>query len=299
MDFRLGRHLGRPFMDGAMGFFHKLARAAERNDSLLCVGLDPDPERLPSAAKDVASFQGAIIDATCDLVCAYKPNLAFYEAMGEPGLEALRGTLAAIPADVPVIADAKRGDVGHTARAYARALFDYWGFDAVTVNPYLGADSLEPFLEREDRGVFLLCRTSNPGARDLQDLPVLFGEGGGQAGSARPLFEVVAERAKEWNTRGNAGLVVGATYPEELGRLREICPEMTFLVPGVGAQGGDVEACLRLGLDAAGGGLIINVSRQVLYASQGEDFAAAARQVALALRDEMHRLREEVVAGRT
>jgi orotidine-5'-phosphate decarboxylase len=307
MDFRLGRHLGRPFMDGAMGFFHKLARAAERNDSLLCVGLDPDPERLPSAAKDVAAFQRAIIDATCDLVCAYKPNLAFYEAMGEAGLGALRGTLAAIPADVPVIADAKRGDVGHTARAYARALFDYWGFDAVTVNPYLGADSLEPFLEREDRGVFLLCRTSNPGARDLQDLPVLLGEGGGQAGSAqpfdgsrtRPLFEVVAERAKEWNTRGNAGLVVGATYPEELGRLREICPEMTFLVPGVGAQGGDLEACLRLGLNAEGGGLIINVSRQVLYASRGEDFAAAARQVALALRDEMHRLREVVVAGRT
>ena len=291
----LGRRLGRPFMDAAMSFFQKLARTAEGNDSLLCVGLDPDPERLPSAAGGVASFQRAIIEATCDLVCAYKPNVAFYEALGEAGPEALRDTLAAIPAGVPVIADAKRGDVGHTARAYARALFDYWGFDAATVSPYLGADSLEPFLEREDRGVFLLCRTSNPGARDLQDLPVLLGENGG----TRPLFEVVAERAKEWNTRGNLGLVVGATYPDELARVREICPEMTFLVPGVGAQGGDLEACLRRGLDAQGGGLIINASRQVLYASPGPDFASAAREAGLALRDEMRRLREVVLSGRT
>jgi orotidine-5'-phosphate decarboxylase len=284
-----------------MGFFQKLARAVERNESLLCVGLDPDPERLPAGlpagqagARDVATFQRVIMEATSDLVCAYKPNLAFYEALGEPGLEALHATLAAVPDDVPVIGDAKRGDIGHTARAYARALFDRWGFDAVTVNPYLGGDSLEPFLERADRGVFLLCRTSNPGARDLQDLPVLPGEGL----PARPLFEVVAERANEWNTRGNVGLVVGATYPEELGRVREICPELTFLVPGVGAQGGDLEASLRQGLDARGGGLIINVSRQVLYASQGEDFAAAARRVALALRDEIRRLREAVLSGR-
>jgi len=274
-----------------MGFFRKLARAVARNDSLLCVGLDPDPARLPLGADGVAAFQRAIIEATADLVCAYKPNLAFYEALGEPGLEALRDTLAAVPSGVPVIGDAKRGDVAHTARAYAHAMFDHWGFDAVTVSPYLGADSLEPFLEREDRGVFLVCRTSNPGARDLQDLPVLIGGGGGQA---RPLFEVVAERAKEWNTRGNLGLVVGATYPEELGRLREMCPEMTFLVPGVGAQGGDLEECLRRGLDADGGGLIINVSRQVLYASSGEDFASAARQAALAVRDEIRRLRQVV-----
>jgi orotidine-5'-phosphate decarboxylase len=290
-----------------MSFFHKLARAVERNDSLLCVGLDPDPDRLPAglrsgqaAAVDVPAFQRAIIEATSDLVCAYKPNLAFYEALGEAGAEALRATLAAIPADVPVIGDAKRGDVGHTARAYARALFDSWGFDAVTVSPYLGGDSVEPFLEREDRGVFVLCRTSNPGARDFQDLPVVPGDGlpAGQGGPPRPLFEVVAERAKEWNTRGNVGLVVGATYPEELGRLRELCPGMTFLVPGVGAQGGDLEACLRRGLDAGGGGLVINVSRQVLYASQGDDFAAAARRAALALRDEIGRLREAVLSGR-
>ena len=290
-----------------MSFFQKLAWAVERNGSLLCVGLDPDPERLPDGLRagqggvgNVAAFQRAIIEATSDLVCAYKPNLAFYEALGEAGAEALRATLAAIPADVPVIGDAKRGDVGHTARAYARALFDGWGFDAVTVSPYLGGDSVEPFLEREERGVFLLCRTSNPGARDFQDLPVLVGEGspGGQAGTARPLFEVVAERARQWNTRGNVGLVVGATYPEELGRLRELCPQMTFLAPGVGAQGGDLEACLRGGLNAGGSGMIINVSRQVLYASQGDDFAAAARRVALALRDEIGRLREAILSGR-
>ena len=293
-----------------MGFFEKLAESAERNDSLLCVGLDPDPQRLPAGQQDVATFQRAIIEATSDLVCAYKPNLAFYEAMGEAGLEALRATLAAVPSGLPVIGDAKRGDVGHTARAYARALFDGWGFDAVTVNPYLGGDSLEPFLEREDRGVFLVCRTSNSGARDLQDLPVLLGEGLAarpfdpsaslRAGElrTRPLFEVVAERAREWNTRGNVGLVVGATYPEELGRLRELCPEMTFLVPGVGAQGGDLEASLRRGLDAEGGGLIINVSRQVLYASGGQDFTGAARQVALALRDEIRWLREVVLSAR-
>lgn len=280
-----------------MRFFEKLARAVTRNDSLLCVGLDPDAERLPPGVDGVAAFLRAIVEATADLVCAYKPNLAFYEALGEPGLLALGETLAAVPADVPVIGDAKRGDVAHTARAYARAMFDHWGFDAVTVSPYLGADSLEPFLEREDRGVFLVCRTSNPGARDLQDLPVLVGEGGGPA-PTRPLFEMVAERAKEWNTRGNLGLVVGATYPEELGRLRQLCPQMTFLVPGVGVQGGDLEACLWRGLDADGGGLVVNVSRQVLYASSGEDFASAARQAALAVRDDIRRLREVVSSRR-
>lgn len=286
-----------------MGFFQKLARAVARNDSLLCVGLDPDIERLPLGVDGVAAFQRAIIEATTDLVCAYKPNLAFYEALGEPGLQALRDTLAAVPSDVPVIGDAKRGDVAHTARAYARAMFDHWGFDAVTVSPYLGADSLEPFLEREDRGVFLVCRTSNPGARDFQDLPVLIdGDGGGgrpfDGLRTLPLFEVVAQRAQRWNTRGNLGLVVGATYPEELGRLREMCPEMTFLVPGVGAQGGDLEACLRRGLDADGGGLVINVSRQVLYASSGDDFAAAARRAALAVRDEIRRLRQALSSRR-
>jgi len=273
-----------------VGFFDKLERAAQRNGSLLCVGLDPDPARMP--VSDVAAFNRAIIEATAGLVCAYKPNLAFYEALGERGLAALRDTLAAIPSDIPVIADGKRSDIGNTAKAYARALFDELGVDAATVNPYLGGDAVEPFLEREEKAAFILCRTSNPGARDLQDLLVT-APGGGEA---RPLFEMVAEMARRWNSRGNVGLVVGATYPEELKRVRRLCPEMTFLVPGVGAQGGDVAAVVRNGLDKAGRGLIINVSRQVLYASREKDFAVAAAGAARQLRDEIARERERALA---
>jgi orotidine-5'-phosphate decarboxylase len=273
-----------------VGFFDKLERAAQRNGSLLCVGLDPDPAQMP--VSDVAAFNRAIIEATAGLVCAYKPNLAFYEALGERGLAALRDTLAAIPPDIPVIADGKRNDIGNTARAYARALFDELGVDAATVNPYLGGDAVEPFLEREEKAAFILCRTSNPGARDLQDLLVT-APGGGEA---RPLFEMVAEMARRWNSRGNVGLVVGATYPEELKRVRRLCPEMTFLVPGVGAQGGDVAAVMGNGLDKAGRGLIINVSRQVLYASREKDFAVAAAGAARQLRDEIARERERALA---
>jgi len=273
-----------------VGFFDKLERAAQRNGSLLCVGLDPDPAQMP--VSDVAAFNRAIIEATAGLVCAYKPNLAFYEALGERGLAALRDTLAAIPPDIPVIADGKRNDIGNTARAYARALFDELGVDAATVNPYLGGDAVEPFLEREEKAAFILCRTSNPGARDLQDLLVT-APGGGEA---RPLFEMVAEMARRWNSRGNVGLVVGATYPEELGRVRRLCPEMTFLVPGVGAQGGDVAAVIGNGLDKGGRGLIINVSRQVLYASREKDFAVAAARAARQLRDEIARERERALA---
>ena len=273
-----------------MGFFDKLERAAQRNGSLLCVGLDPDPAQMP--VSDVAAFNRAIIEATAELVCAYKPNLAFYEALGERGLAALRDTLAAIPAEIPVIADGKRSDIGNTARAYARALFDELGVDAATVNPYLGGDAVEPFLEREEKAAFILCRTSNPGARDLQDL-LVSAPGGGEA---RPLFEMVAEMARRWNSRGNVGLVVGATYPEELRRVRRLCPDMTFLVPGVGAQGGDVAAVIGNGLDKAGRGLIINVSRQVLYASREKDFAVAAARAARQLRDEIARERERALA---
>jgi len=273
-----------------VGFFDKLERAAQRNGSLLCVGLDPDPAQMP--VSDVAAFNRAIIEATAGLVCAYKPNLAFYEALGERGLAALRETLAAIPPDIPVIADGKRNDIGNTAKAYARALFDELGVDAATVNPYLGGDAVEPFLEREEKAAFILCRTSNPGARDLQDL-LVSAPGGGEA---RPLFEMVAEMARRWNSRGNVGLVVSATYPEELGRVRRLCPEMTFLVPGVGAQGGDVAAVIGNGLDKGGRGLIINVSRQVLYASREKDFAVAAARAARQLRDEIARERERALA---
>lgn len=258
-----------------MTFFEKLAIATRRHQSLLCVGLDPDPQRIPQGM-GVLEFNRAIIEATQDLVCAYKPNLAFYEALGVNGWRILRETVEAVPYYIPVIGDAKRGDIGNTAQAYARALFEELGFDAVTVNPYLGGDSVEPFLAYEDRCIFLLCRTSNPGGADFQSL--LNAEG-------VPLYETVARKALEWNTRGNLGLVVGATAPEELRRIRELCPQMPLLIPGVGAQGGDLEAAVGYGQDAQGAGIIINSSRQILYASSGNDFAEAARAAASALRD--------------
>ena len=260
-----------------MNFLDKLLQAARTNRSLLCIGLDPDPELMPET--DVFLFNKAIIDATSDLVCAYKPNLAFYEALGIEGIEALQRTVAYIPKSIPVIGDAKRGDIGNTARAYAKALFETFGFDAATVNPYLGRDSLEPFIEYREKGVFILCRTSNPGSSHFQALPLLQ--------TSRPLFESVAERAKEWNLHGNVGLVVGATYPDELRWVRQICPEMPLLIPGIGAQGGDLASAVRYGVDARGGKAIISSSRQILYASRGKDFAEAARGAANSLRDQI------------
>ncbi len=267
-----------------MSFREKLAHAAEVNRTLLCVGLDPDPARVPP--EETAAFLISIVSATSDLVCAYKPNLAFYEQLGETGYAALRAVLASIPKDIPVIADAKRGDVAHTAEAYARAIFDELGFDAATVNPYLGGDSVEPFVSRADRGVFIVCRTSNPGARDLQDLRVE------QGAETRPLYQAVAELAKGWNRHGNVGLVVGATYPDEMRELRSMCPEMPFLVPGVGAQQGELERSLQAGLDARGAGMVISPARSVLYGAGGANSSEAARRVAEGLRDtiEQHRL---------
>jgi len=268
----------RYYRHGTMNFLEKLLQAARSNRSLLCIGLDPDPELMPKV--DVFQFNRAIIDATSDLVCAYKPNLAFYEALGIEGLKALERTVAYIPKGIPIIGDAKRGDIGSTARAYARALFETLGFDAATVNPYLGYDSLEPFIEYKEKGVFILCRTSNVGSADFQDLTLTETSG--------PLFELVAQRAREWNLYGNLGLVVGATYPEELRRVRHICPEMPLLIPGIGAQGGDLASAVRYGVDAKGEKAIISSSRQILYASRGEDFAAAAREAALDLRDQVN-----------
>lgn len=263
-----------------MGFRRKLRESVERNNSLLCVGLDPDPGKMP-AGISVARFNRAIIDATCDLVCAYKPNLAFYEANGLEGLRALEETIAAVPPGIPIIGDAKRGDIGNTARHYAHALFDSFGFDAATLSPYLGFDSIEPFIAYTKKETFLLCRTSNPSAKDFQDLMV----------QGQPLYEHVAFKALEWNVHGNVGLVVGATYPQELARIRQLCPEMCLLIPGVGTQGGDVEDVVRYGTDASGANAIINVSRAVLYASTASDFAEAARLSALKLRDEMNLFR--------
>jgi orotidine-5'-phosphate decarboxylase len=268
-------------------FRAKLEAAWERSGSLLCIGLDPDPSAMP--LEDVAAFNIAIIEATSDLVCAYKPNVAFYEALGpERGYAALRKTLAAVPPHVITLADAKRGDVEHTARAYVRALFDDLGFDAATVNPYLGADSVTPWVERPEHGAFVVCRTSNPGAPDFQDVPV------DADGARRPLFELVAERASAWSRHRNVGLVAGATYPEEMAGLRTLQPDMPFLVPGVGAQGGSLAAAVRAGVDASGRGLLVSASRGVTYASRGSDFADAARREALRLRDEINAVRRDV-----
>ena len=269
-------------------FFARLRLASEANRSLLCVGLDPDQNRMPIS--DVFEFNRAIVDATRDLVCCYKPNLAFYEAFGPSGLETLRRTLEYIDGDVPVIGDAKRGDIGNTARAYASALFEYYGLDAVTANPYMGGDTLAPFLDYANRGVFVVCRTSNPGSGDFQSLPVTRPDG-----EQWPLYMEVAKRCSEWNTSGGVGLVVGATYPEELQKVRALCPDMPILIPGIGAQGGDLRASVVNGLDARGGGILISASRQVIYASKGIDFAERARESALDLRDRINQCRSEAV----
>jgi orotidine-5'-phosphate decarboxylase len=261
------------------------------NNSLLCVGLDVDPMLAPpgvvSADNWIVEFNRGIIEATRDLVCAYKPNLAFYEALGMSGWEALKATVDMVPDGIPVIGDAKRGDIGNTAEAYASALFDYLELDAATVNPYLGEDSLAPFFAREDRGILVLCKTSNPGSGDLQDVLCVSGEG-----RMIPLWELVAERVVSWNSRGNCGMVVGAAYPAILERVRCIAPDVPILIPGVGPQAGDLEASIAAGMPAQSGPIIINSSRQVLYASRDDDWREAARRTALELRDAINVARE-------
>ena len=263
-----------------MHFNEKLMDAMKMNESLLCIGLDPDPELMPSGT-GVFKFNKAIIDATSDLVCAYKLNLAFYEALDD-GIDVLKRTIKYIPANIPAIGDAKRGDIGNTAQAYAKAIFDNLNFDATTVNPYLGSDSIEPFIEYWDKGIFVLCRTSNPGAADFQSLPFVLKR------KRLPLFEIVALRAAQWNKHGNIGLVVGATYPEELKLIRQNHPDMLLLIPGIGAQGGDLASAVRYGVDERGRKAIISSSRQIIYASKEKDFAQAARQVASSLREQIN-----------
>lgn len=255
-------------------FVEKLAAAWRANDSMICLGLDPDlsrlPAHLPKNGEGILAFNRAIVDATHDLVCAYKPQIAYFAARGAE--DALVATIAYIreyyPA-IPVILDAKRGDIGSTAEQYAVEVFDRFGADAVTINPYLGRDAAEPFLRRADKGVVVLCRTSNPGAADFQDLLV----------NGRPLYEIVAETvARQWNAQGNCLLVVGATWPEQIARVRACVGDMPLLVPGVGTQGGEVEKLVLAGrVGPEGRGLIISSSRSVLYALGGDDFAAAAR----------------------
>lgn len=271
-----------------MTFRNRLAAAWAASDSLLCVGLDPDPSRFPDHVGQTSSaieyFCDMIIDSTGDLVCAFKPQIAYFAAHGaEKALEKICERIRSNYPRVMLILDAKRGDIGDTAEMYAREAFDRYGADAVTVNPWLGTDSLEPFFSRSDRGVFVLCRTSNPGSGELQGLRDASGEA---------LYETVAKRAaNEWSKRAAVGLVVGATKPDELRRVREIAGELPLLVPGVGAQGGDAATVVRNGATKDGTGLVVNSSRSVLYASDGDDFASAARAVAKSLRDELNAAR--------
>ncbi|WP_266183499.1 orotidine-5'-phosphate decarboxylase [Dyella humicola] len=275
-----------------MHFMQSLQQAWTRNNSLVCVGLDPEPAKFPAhlqgSADAVFEFCRAIVDATADLVCSYKPQIAHFAALrAEDALERLIAHIHARHPGVPVILDAKRGDIGSTAQHYATEAFERYGADAVTLNPYLGRDSIQPFLNRADKGVILLCHTSNPGAADLQDLKVT-----DEDGNTLPLYQHVAKIiANDWNGNRNCALVTGATWPEQLREVRALVGDMPLLVPGIGAQGGDVEAVVRNGRSADGTGLLISSSRAILYAGNGEDFAQAARAATLELRDSINRYR--------
>ncbi len=264
-----------------MKFYEKLKSAMESNNSLVCVGLDPDITKIPSvcreADKPIFTFNKAIIDATHQDVCAYKPQVAYYAGQNvEDELQMTIDYLNSEYPNIPVIFDSKRGDIGSTAQMYAMEVFERYKADSVTVNPLMGTDTLKPFLDYEDKGVIALCRTSNPSGDEIQNLMV----------NDTPVYELIAQLAKDkWNYNNNILLVVGATYPKELGRIREICPNIPFLVPGVGAQGGDVEKVLKNGLMADNKGLVINSSRGIIYASNGADYAKAAQLATIELKN--------------
>jgi orotidine-5'-phosphate decarboxylase len=270
-----------------MSFMADLRRRWDVADSLLCVGLDPEPERMPVSLRGdpdaVFEFCRAIVDATADAACAFKPQIAHFAALGaENALQRLIVHIHREHPGVPVILDSKRGDIGSTAKNYAIEAFERFAADAVTVNPYLGRDSVQPFLDRAEKGVVVLCRTSNPGSGEFQDLVV----------DGRPRYRHVAVRvAQEWNANRNCLLVLGATWPNELGEVRALVGELPFLVPGIGAQGGDVQAVVTQGATDDGTGLVISSSRAILYAGNGSDFADAARAAAMAQRDEINRYR--------
>jgi orotidine-5'-phosphate decarboxylase len=272
-----------------VNFIDRLNAAIARNDSLLCVGLDPDiakiPEPLRGRPDSIFAFCKAIIDATADLACAFKPQIAYFAALAaEDQLQAICDYLRERYPHIPLVLDAKRGDIGATAEQYAREAYERYKADAVTVNPYMGFDSVEPYLEWKERGVIVLCRTSNPGGSDLQFLQV----------DGKPLYQHVAQLvSQKWNRNGQCGLVVGATFPKEIAEVRTIVGDMPLLVPGIGAQGGDIEATVQAGQTATGGGMMINSSRAILYAQpQGdEDFAQAATRVARETRDAINRFR--------
>ncbi len=255
-----------------MKAIEKLKEAVKKNGSILCAGLDVDLTKTPKfmgvGTETIVAFNKSIIDATKDLVCAYKPNFAFYESFGAAGFKALEKTMGLIPEDIFLIADAKRGDIGNTSKAYARSIFEELGADAATVNPYMGFDAVAPFLEYSEKFVFVLVLTSNKSSAEFQKLDV----------SGEPLYKIVAEKSSRWAGPENLGFVVGASNPEELRELRELYPDRVFLIPGIGAQGGSIERTLEAN---AGGPAVVNVSRAILYASDGKDFAKAAREKAI------------------
>jgi orotidine-5'-phosphate decarboxylase len=267
--------------------FRALIEGLWQKDKFVCVGLDTDLEKIPESARQngvretIVGFNRAIIDTTRDLVCAYKPNVAFYEARGDEGWKALRETIQYIheaTPEIPVILDAKRGDMGNTNLGYVQSVFEFLKADAVTVHPYLGREGLAPFLDQKDKGIFVLCRTSNEGAKEFQDLKI----------DNEPLYKIVARHVVEsWNGNNNCGLVVGATYPEELREVREIAKQMPILLPGIGTQNGDLQKSISNGKDSGNTGLIVSASRAVIFASTDKDFAVAAR-------NKVHELNKEI-----
>ncbi|MBI2773915.1 MAG: orotidine-5'-phosphate decarboxylase [Chloroflexi bacterium] len=270
-----------------MLFLSKLASASRARDSIVCIGLDPEPDRIPehlgSGAQAAVRFLRRIIRATSDHACAYKPNLAFYEQYGQAGVDILALVLQEIPKDIPVILDGKRGDVPNTSAAYARALFERFHADAATVAPFVGLDSISPFCELGY--ALVLARTSNPGAHDFQDL---------DTGGA-PLYEVVVRKCVERFAADRCGFVVGATYPAEAKRLRELAPDRLFLLPGIGVQGGDAGGAIAAALDSRGGGVLPSASRSVIYASDGRDFETAAAAAARELKESANTARSEAI----
>jgi orotidine-5'-phosphate decarboxylase len=266
-------------------FTEHLRNVQSSQNSLLCIGLDTDitklPAGLPRTPDGVLEFNRRLIAATHDLACAYKLNLAFYEALGQEGWRVLHETRAAIPPSVIAIADGKRGDIGNSSELYARSLVGELRFDASTVHPYMGRDSLEPFFKTPAHGVFVLALTSNPGAKEFQYLKI----------GAKPLYEKVIARVQRWNSNNNLGLVAGATRPAQLKRIRSLAPALPLLIPGVGAQGGDLKKAVQYGCDKHGLLAVINAGRNVIYASSGEDFAEAARKSAMAMREQMNQWR--------
>jgi orotidine-5'-phosphate decarboxylase len=281
-------------------FLEQLHSAEQRNQSLLCVGLDPEPAKFPEGLRDDASrifdFCAHIVDATADLVIAFKPQIAYFAAhRAEAQLERLVAHIRAVAPGIPVILDAKRGDIGSTAEQYAKEAFERYGADCVTLSPFMGFDSLQPYLRYHGKGAFVLCRTSNPGGDDLQNQQLA------DLSSRPTLYEHIASLVQgPWNTNGQLGLVVGATYPAEIERVRKVAPTVPLLIPGVGAQGGDAVATVRAGYRSAAGQttapIVVNSSRAVLYASSSADFAQAARAVALATRDVLHAARVQSAA---